>query len=61
MRCTLETLAEDLERVLAAPAAERSAIAERGRVFVEREHAAPVLARRLRELYASILAGGVRA
>jgi glycosyltransferase involved in cell wall biosynthesis len=53
VRCTKENLAERLGAVLADDASRR-ALGERGRAYVEREHAAPVLAARLIELYRSI-------
>ncbi len=49
VRTTKETLAEDLARVLAG--ADREALAHRGRAFVERENAAPRIARHLLETY----------
>lgn len=49
VRCTREDLVESLSRILAGD--ERGAIGERGRAYVEREHAAPVIATRLVELY----------
>ena len=51
VRCTLEDLTERLAGALAG--GERGALGERGRAFVEREHAAPVIARRLLALYQS--------
>jgi glycosyltransferase involved in cell wall biosynthesis len=54
VRCTKENLAERLEAVLDDEASRR-ALGERGRAYVEREHAAPVLAARLLDLYRSIV------
>jgi glycosyltransferase involved in cell wall biosynthesis len=52
-RCTLEDLAGPLAALLGG--SERAALGERGRAYVEREHAAPVVAARLLELYRAIL------
>jgi glycosyltransferase involved in cell wall biosynthesis len=49
VRTTKETLAADLAAVLAD--ADREALGARGRAFVERENAAPVIARRLLATY----------
>ena len=56
VRCTKESLAAKLDEVLAG--SERARLGEEGRAFVERENAAPVVARRLIELYREIGAGG---
>ena len=53
VRTSLETLAEDLAHVL-SDATDRRLLGEAGRAYVEREHAAPVLAQRLLRLYESI-------
>jgi glycosyltransferase involved in cell wall biosynthesis len=53
LRCTIETLGERLESLLADAAARRQ-LGEMGREYVEREHAAPVIARRLIALYESL-------
>jgi glycosyltransferase involved in cell wall biosynthesis len=52
VRITKETLTADLERVLTD--ADRESLAQRGRAFVERENAAPVIARRLADTYARL-------
>ena len=54
VRCTKESLAERLAAVL-NDSGTRRALGERGRVYVEREHAAPVIAARLVELYRSLI------
>jgi glycosyltransferase involved in cell wall biosynthesis len=54
VRTTKETLAEDLARVLTD--ADRESLAARGRAFVERENAAPVIAARLIQTYERITA-----
>jgi len=56
VRCTKEDLAERLAELL-EDEPRRRALGERGRAYVEREHAAPVLARRLIDRYASLGAG----
>jgi glycosyltransferase involved in cell wall biosynthesis len=53
VRCTLEDLAGPLAAILGGR--ERAALGERGRAYVEREHAAPVIASRLLDLYRGIL------
>jgi glycosyltransferase involved in cell wall biosynthesis len=58
VRCTREDLAGKLSDVLAG--GERARLGERGRAFVERENAAPVVARRLVDLYEEIGAGKAR-
>jgi len=57
VRCTKEDLAERLAGLLAADA-RRRALGEAGRLYAEREHAAPRIARRLLELYRAIGADG---
>lgn len=57
VRCTQSTLAERLGEVL-SDATDRRALGERGRAYAEREHAAPVIAGRLLELYRALIAGG---
>lgn len=52
VRTTKETLARDLRRVLTE--ADRHELAARGRAFVARENAAPVIARRLAGTYARL-------
>ncbi|HET9327973.1 MAG TPA: glycosyltransferase family 4 protein [Candidatus Eisenbacteria bacterium] len=56
VRCTKENLAEQLAELL-DDEPRRRALGEHGRAYVEREHAAPVLARRLIGLYQSLDAG----
>ncbi|HYM80141.1 MAG TPA: hypothetical protein VEY91_01875, partial [Candidatus Limnocylindria bacterium] len=56
VRCTKEDLASRLAPLLDS-AAERAALGEAGRGYVEREHAAPRIARRLIALYRSLGAG----
>src|SRR5262249_20654537 len=56
VRCTKEDLAERLGELL-ADEPRRRALGEAGRRYVEREHAAPVIARRLLDLYRSIRPG----
>jgi glycosyltransferase involved in cell wall biosynthesis len=56
VRCTKEDLPERLAELL-ADEPRRRALGEAGRRFVEREHAAPVIARRLLDLYRSIRPG----
>ena len=56
VRCTKEDLAERLAELL-ADGPRRLALGEAGRAYVELEHAAPVIARRLVELYRSLGAG----
>lgn len=53
VRCSIETLEERLAALL-EDAPRRAELAGAGRAYVEREHAAPVLARRLIELYRSL-------
>jgi glycosyltransferase involved in cell wall biosynthesis len=53
VRCTKDTLAERLAAVL-DDGATRQALGERGRAYVEREHAAPMIAGRLLALYRSL-------
>lgn len=53
VRITADTLSEDIAALL-DDAPRRRALAEAGRAFVEREHDAHVIARRLVELYRSI-------
>lgn len=53
VRTSLETLADDLAALL-DDAPRRASLGEAGRAYVEREHAAPVVARRLVELYHSV-------
>ena len=53
VRAGIETLEERLAQVL-SDGARRAHLGERGRAYVEREHAAPVVARRLIELYGSL-------
>ncbi len=53
VRTSIETLAADLEALL-GDAPRRAALATAGRAYVEREHAAPVVAGRLIELYRSL-------
>ena len=60
VRTSLETLADDLAHVL-SDATDRRRLGEAGRAYVEREHAAPVLARRLLGLYESIRGARARA
>jgi len=55
VRCTKEDLATTLAALL-RDAPRRRALGEAGRVYVEREHAAPVLARRLLDLYQGLTA-----
>ncbi|MBI3540519.1 MAG: glycosyltransferase family 4 protein, partial [Candidatus Eisenbacteria bacterium] len=52
VRCTKEDLGERLAALLADDAGRRD-LGERGRAYVEREHAAPVIAARLLNLYRS--------
>jgi glycosyltransferase involved in cell wall biosynthesis len=56
VRCTKEDLAERLAMLLSDPARRRD-LGEAGRAYVEREHAAPVIAQRLIQLYREIGAG----
>ena len=53
VRCTRESLATELTELL-RDEPRRRALGEVGRAYVEREHAAPVLARRLLDLYRGI-------
>lgn len=53
VRTSIETLAADLEALL-GDAPRRAALGVAGRAYVEREHAAPVIAARLIELYRSL-------
>jgi hypothetical protein len=57
VRCTKDDLATRLAEVL-SDATDRRALGERGRAYAEREHAAPVIAGRLLELYRSLLGEG---
>ncbi len=59
VRCTLEDLTERLTAVL--DAGDRAALGERGRAYVEREHAAPVIAARLLERYRALTGEAARA
>ncbi len=54
VRCTADDLAERLAAVL-SDGTDRQALGEASRAYVEREHAAPVIASRLVTLYRSIL------
>jgi hypothetical protein len=56
VRCGKDDLAERLGELL-ADEPRRRALGEAGRRYVEREHAAPVIARRLLDLYRSIRPG----
>jgi glycosyltransferase involved in cell wall biosynthesis len=56
VRCTKDDLAERLAELL-ADEPRRRALGEAGRRYVEREHAAPVIARRLLDLYRSLRPG----
>ena len=56
VRCTEGDLAERLAAVLEDAGARRD-LGERGRAYVEREHAAPVIAARLVERYRALLQG----
>ena len=60
VRCRREDLADRLADVL-SDATDRAALGERGRAYAEREHAAPVVAGRLLELYRSLVTGAARA
>ncbi len=53
VRCTREDLTQRLEQML-AEGADRAGRGEAGRAYVEREHAGPVIARRLADLYRSL-------
>ena len=55
VRCTKENLPERLAELL-RDGPRRRALGEAGRAYVEREHAAPVLARRLLEFYEGLSA-----
>jgi len=57
VRCTKEDLAESLAELLDV-AARRRLLGAAGRAYVEREHAAPLIAGRLLELYRSLAPGG---
>lgn len=59
VRCTLEDLTERLAATLGE--CDRMVLGERGRVYVEREHAAPVIAARLLALYRTIMQEPARA
>lgn len=59
VRCTLEDLTERLAWALGD--CDRAALGERGRDYVEREHAAPIIAARLLERYRAILQEPARA
>jgi glycosyl transferase family 1 len=54
VRCTEEDLAERLAETLSS-AGTRRALGERGRAYAAREHAAPVIATRLLQLYRSLI------
>ena len=56
LRCTEENLADRLAEALAS-AGTRRTLGEQGRAYAEREHAAPVIAARLLELYRSLALG----
>jgi glycosyltransferase involved in cell wall biosynthesis len=56
VRTTLETLADDLARML-SDGVDRRLLGEAGRAYVERVHAAPVIARGLLDLYTSLRGG----
>lgn len=56
VRCSKEDLTERLAEVL-ADSTDRRALGERGRAYAEREHAAPVIAGRLLQLYRSLVPG----
>lgn len=56
VRCTKEDLAERLAETL-SPSTDRAALGAAGRAYVERVHAAPVLARRLINLYRGLSDG----
>lgn len=60
VRCDDVTLAERLAGLL-EDGARRRELGEAGRAYVEREHAAPVIARRLVTLYESLREGAARA
>jgi hypothetical protein len=60
LRCRKEDLAARLAEVL-SDATDRAALGERGRAYAEREHAAPVIAGRLLELYRSLIPEGAPA
>jgi glycosyltransferase involved in cell wall biosynthesis len=53
VRCTKDDLTARLAEVLSPPT-DRAALGNQGRAYVEREHAAPVIARRLVTLYRSL-------
>jgi glycosyltransferase involved in cell wall biosynthesis len=53
VRCRKEDLGERLAEVL-SPATDRAALGAAGRAYVEREHAAPVLASRLVSIYRTL-------
>src|SRR5262249_28784803 len=53
VRCTKDDLSERLAEVL-APTTDRATMGRHGRAYVEREHAAPVIAERLVALYRSL-------
>jgi len=56
VRCTREDLIERLAATL-SDETDRAGLGERGRAYAEREHAAPVIAGRLLELYRALGAG----
>ena len=60
VRCRREDIADRIAETL-ADAFDRGAIGERGRAYAEREHAAPIIAGRLLELYRSLAPDGSRA
>lgn len=60
VRCAREDLVERLAETL-SDSTDRGVLGERGRAYAEREHAAPVIAGRLLELYRSLIPEGSRA
>ncbi len=60
VRCTREDLADRIAEKL-SDASDRGAVGERSRAYAEREHAAPVIAGRLLDLYRSLVPDGSRA
>jgi glycosyltransferase involved in cell wall biosynthesis len=59
VRCTKDNLAERLAATLSV-GIDRARIGAMGREYVERVHAAPVIAARLRDLYRTLGAGGAQ-